>query len=146
MPSVALLSERDVRDPREVSPPPLPAERPQPPPWTEEVALRLLSFLDLEPDWDSFGASTPRQDAIEAAFELLMLVARPSTPAPQAVPTTDGGVQLEWHQYGIDLEVEVHSPFRVGVLYENSRTGEVQEEALMADLTPLRHWLDQLSE
>jgi hypothetical protein len=61
------------------------------------------------------------------------------------VPTVDGGVQLEWHEAGIDLEVEVQSAFRFSVYFVDSKTGEVREEELMADLTPLRDWVALLS-
>jgi hypothetical protein len=146
MSALALLSEDDVRDPRDVSPPPPPVERPRRLEWADEIATRLVAFLDLEPNWDSFGAVPPRWEAVEAAYELLMLISDPTTPTPQVVPTTTGGVQLEWHQSGIDLEVEVNSAFRFSVLYENSSTGELREEELVADLTPLRAWVRRLSE
>lgn len=149
MQALALLSEDDVRDPRAFSPPPATDEIDTIrgwPGWAEEVAAQLVSFLDLQPNWASYGARTPRREAIEAAYELLMVLSEPATPAPQVVPTSRGGVQLEWHCSGIDLEVEVSSPFRFGVLYENSRTGEVREDELITDLTPLRSWIGLLSE
>ena len=146
MSALALLSEYDVRDPQEISPTPTVSERETAPDWAEELANCLVAFLHLESGWDSYGAPTPRREAVVAAYELLMMIADPRTPAPQAVPTSRGGVQLEWHEYGIDLEVEVHSAFRFDVFYANSSTGETSEEELMADLTPLRTWIERLSE
>ena len=29
-------------------------------------------------------------------------------PAPDVVPTYEGGVQFEWHRNGIDIEIEIH--------------------------------------
>lgn len=142
----SLLSEHKVRDPYEVAPALTISDRETAPAWTEELARQLAAFLDLETGWDSYCATAPRLDAVAAAYELVMMLASIQTPPPQAVPTIRGGVQLEWHDRGIDLEVEVHSPFRFEVFYQNARTGEVREEDLMTDLRPLRNWIELLSE
>jgi len=142
---VALLSEADVRDPRESSPHSATEELLTDPPWFGQVFERLVALFALSPGWDSYGAVAPRPDAIEAAFDLLLQLSSPAMPEPQVVPLASGGVQLEWHQPAIELEIEVHSPFRFDVFYENRETGDTREEELMADLSPLRSWVDQLS-
>lgn len=117
---------------------------PELPLWAMEVADRLGQLLSLQSGWDSYSASPVQVSAVETALELALLLAEPSTPAPQAVPTVTGGVQLEWHCSGIDLEIEVHSRYKFGVYYENARTGEICEADFMADLGQLRDWVRQL--
>lgn len=48
----------------------------------------------LQKDWNGHGAEPPTQVAIDAAFTAV------------AVPTGRGGVQVEWHVGGMDIEVE----------------------------------------
>jgi hypothetical protein len=47
-------------------------------------------------------------------FALIVLndVMRTHTPIPQVVPSGTGGVQLEWHQKGIDLELYIAAPYQ----------------------------------
>ena len=145
MSGLALLSENYVRNPT-IEAVPVTAEKLHLPVWTRNIEDRLVSFLSLEKGWDAYDAPPPDFDAVVAAFDLLMMISEDSTPAPQVVPTPNGGVQLEWHERGIDLEIEVRSEFQFDVFYENLRTGEVREEEIMADLTPLRNWVGLLSQ
>jgi hypothetical protein len=52
----------------------------------------------LKPGWDSYGAPPISPDAIASARAWLAGV--------QIVPTSHGGVQLEWHRHGVEVEVE----------------------------------------
>jgi hypothetical protein len=55
----------------------------------------------------------------------------PTSPAPRVVPLSSGGLQLEWHRQGIDLEVvfERHEQ-RFFYYYRNRLTGEESEKEL----------------
>jgi hypothetical protein len=46
-------------------------------------------------------------DSCETAVRLLVSLAIPAPPTAQIVPLADGGVQLEWHAGGNDIEIEV---------------------------------------
>ena len=88
--------------------------------------LRLLELLKLPANWDNEGALPIRLENVLAAIDISRDVMQSTTPAPSVVPTNRGGVQLEWHTGGLDLEVEIVSPTRVVVLigsweYEVSR-------------------------
>ena len=55
----------------------------------------------------SAGAKPADTLAIKSTLELLTKILANDTPPPSVVPTWDGGVQVEWHRNGIDLEIEV---------------------------------------
>ena len=74
--------------------------------WRRAVDAQLQSLGDLEPGWDSYGAPTIGAGAIANARRLAARMARPPVPAPSAVPTINGTVQLEWHTESYDAEVE----------------------------------------
>ena len=71
-------------------------------------AIQSLSHLhQLESCWDGRTAEMLTDDACETAVRLLVSLAIPAPPTVQLVPLTDGGVQLEWHAGGNDVEIEV---------------------------------------
>lgn len=78
----------------------------------------------LTPGWDSYGAPAINPRAIARARQWLESVAM--------VPTSEGGVQLEWHSEGHDVEMEFHpdggmSPW-VSASRPRAATGEPSEE------------------
>src|SRR5438552_408831 len=114
----------------------LPANMPSPE-WLTQCDATLDELLALPPNWNSYEAAAVRPSAIRTAKHLLAKVIRSNTPQPAIVPTIPGGVQLEWHTHGIDLEIEIVPPCRVHVFYENAserREWELQSEGDFARL------------
>jgi hypothetical protein len=67
---------------------------------------QMLGLLELAEDWDSYGAPPISPGAVGFALAYLARAMRPETPAPAVVPSPSGGLQFEWHDQGVDLEVE----------------------------------------
>lgn len=105
--------------------------------WLEPTVERLNRLLRLPDNWDLEGASRVIPRAAIAALELLGATARRDTPAPSIVPTEEGGVQLEWHLRGIDLEVEVAPSGRVRGSFADSADDSEWEADLTSVVTPL---------
>ena len=63
------------------------------------VADRIRALSKLEPNWDSYGSPQIEPMVVERALSFIGGV--------QAIPTTKGGIQFEWHQYGWDIEIEL---------------------------------------
>ena len=61
---------------------------------------------NLKANWDSYGAVPIDERAIQKAYEIWRLL--PGR-AFQVVPTSDGGVQLEEHRDGFDIEITVNA-------------------------------------
>lgn len=67
----------------------------------------LASLSTLPDDWDGYGAATISDAALAVVRAL------------HVVPTVNGGVQIEWHANGWDVEVEVSKDgIPTGVLME----------------------------
>ncbi len=113
--------------------------------WLRETSEALNSLLELPPNWDSYGAAAIDPRCTAYALELLGSTMRDHSPAPAVVPTSRGGVQLEWHMRGLDLEIEVCSPGVSHVLYENRQTGTKWEGEVAADVSELRELVSKLS-
>ncbi|MCW2542037.1 MAG: hypothetical protein JWN95_3762 [Frankiales bacterium] len=79
------------------------------PAWLDAVATRVSHLLRLPQDW-----AGPNSRPIEPRLaETLIVDVLPrilpanTDAAPHIVPLVDGGLQLEWHQGGWDVEVEL---------------------------------------
>lgn len=108
-----------------------------PPAWLEPTIYALCSLLKLEDGWDSYEGQSINPNCVKASLELASTVLRDDSPNPSVVPTSRGGIQLEWHTGGVDLEVEFVSPSRLIGFFEDQRTGTKWEKDLTFDLRPL---------
>ena len=121
------------------------------PSWLPDVVNSLNSLLVLEDNWDSYGAQKIDAKATIAAIQVLLSVMEEETPQPSIVPTPLGGVQLEWHRFGIDLEVEITPSMRYLISY-NDETDETEfdedntDNHLMQDVRPLLALVDQITQ
>jgi hypothetical protein len=85
-----------------------------------------------------------RFDIAYFAFELLKRVCRASTPAPSIAPLPSGGLQIEWHQDDIDIELAIQTPNTVDVWIGNLGNGEETELALTNNFIFLDPWIAKL--
>ena len=104
---------------------------------------QMIELLELPPGWNSYNARPIKKENVNFAVDLLGQTMRVDTPAPNVIPMVRGGVQLEWHTRGIDLEVSIYSPGKFSVVAEDARGGTPAEGAL--DLASLRQWVERLS-
>lgn len=119
------------------------AEEPR---WRERTVLGLAKILGLSAGWDSYGAPRIQTRAVNLALHLLESAARDDAPAPIVVPTSDGGVQLEWHAWGLDVELEVPPQETPQLLFRDRRSAQEWEREVGADLGPLSEVLKILAE
>lgn len=86
----------------------LPAWAPVPPLPSSGPRLRSSLFepvarlVELMPDWDGYQGKAPSVASLNLAVRVL--AALPSqVPDPRVLPSTDGGVLLEWETSGVEL-------------------------------------------
>ena len=115
-------------------PRPLPPELAAPPSWNGRepawfgpTRRSLQEALQLPENWNSYGARPVDPDLATSALKLLVTVAPADAPPPIVVPTTRGGILLEWHMWGIDLEIETLTAASFHVFYEDEREGHEWE-------------------
>jgi hypothetical protein len=76
------------------------------PDWLIPNLKRSVRLLFLPANWDLDGGKTIERRSINAAINALFEVMHENSSTPQWLPTSEGGVQLEWHEGGVDLEIE----------------------------------------
>jgi hypothetical protein len=109
--------------------------QPQLGPWLGQVLEGVLNVLDLEENWDGYGGRPVRPAAVRAALDLLKGEMRYRSAPPAVVPTSSGGIQLEWHERGIDFEIEVDPDGGVTMVYEDDERG-IDWEGTLAEGRP----------
>jgi hypothetical protein len=67
------------------------------------------------------------------------------TPAPFLVPTSSGGIQMEWHLKGIDVEIETLSGHSLAVYFYDSINGVEWQKEVTSDWTIIGDVLSCLS-
>jgi hypothetical protein len=109
----------------------------QPPVWSSHALDRLRRLVDLPTGWDGHdGKPTTAASAIHA-LEILGRIMRPGLPLPSIMPLSNGGVQLEWHRKGWDVEMEIVGGRPIAVFTHNLATGVDEDLEIGADLSPL---------
>jgi hypothetical protein len=89
-------------------------------PWQVAVVQKLAAFARQPRGWDGYKGEPLRPDAGFFALQVLVDVMSEGIPVPHLVPTSSGGVQIEWHRGGWDIEVDIQGAYdaKVWVYFE----------------------------
>ena len=94
----------------------------------------------------SAGAKRTDISAIRSMLMLLPKILANDTPTPNVVPTWDGGVQVEWHRNGVDLEIEVSTNREPEYYFFDHRSNEEVEGKVRGNLEQLSKYVKKLSQ
>lgn len=76
------------------------------PTWLSPIVERLSDMGGLSPGWGGPATIPPTPVAVFACLSGLQAFMPHAVVVPAILPTASGGIQLEWHCGGWDLEVE----------------------------------------
>ena len=107
--------------------------------WLVSTSDRINELVRLPLGWDGHDGRPVNFDVADFAVQFLLQTLEPDGPAPLVVPLSYGGLQLEWHEQGIDLEIEVEAPNRIFVSFEDGESGEEFEQEFSTDYTEVTH-------
>lgn len=97
--------------------------------WFREAVAQVEELTTLAGDWNTYGAAPVDATAATQAVRFLVDNAYAELARPAIVPLSEGGIQIEWHRGGIDLEISF-SDAEPGVYFEDVTTGESEEAPL----------------
>jgi hypothetical protein len=115
------------------------------PAWFFPTLNALAKVLALPSNWDSYGGRSTDFRAFSGALHTLDRVMGKDTTVPTVVPTAEGGIQLEWHTRGIDLEIEIPPTGPPYVSCQNRQDNTEWEGGLSTNLEQLRGVVSGLS-
>jgi hypothetical protein len=116
-----------------------------PPSWLSDLLGRLCALGELPSNWDSYGGLPIEPSCAVGAAGLMLSLMDRTTPIPSLVPTNRGGIQLEWHENGVDLEIEVSTASGIRALFEDLETGHEEQFTVANDLGRLTPLMQRLS-
>ena len=105
--------------------------------WLSPTLRTMSDILELEDNWNSYGAPPIGPVCVLTALEFLKDAMADDTPTPSVVPTSCGGVQIEWHVNSVDLEIEFYPNGKVGCWYETEEWGESFDDDDVKNLATL---------
>ncbi|MEX1164959.1 MAG: hypothetical protein WEB03_15420 [Nitriliruptor sp.] len=97
-----------------------------------EFGQVIGQILQLRPGWAGPGSEAVTDNAIVGILEFIRRRLPLSSPRPSVVPTALGGLQLEWHLPGLDVEVEFDAAGRAcdAAVADERRGIQVSSDAL----------------
>jgi hypothetical protein len=113
--------------------------------WQIEITERICDYASRSSGWDGYAAPPVKWDAGMFALNVLNSVMQNRTPLPQVVPTPVGGLQLEWHEKNIDLEIHVTAPYEIELWFQDHLTGDMVSVELTSDLSPIQTAIQTLT-
>jgi hypothetical protein len=75
--------------------------------WYSKAAESVNALLALRRGWDSYGALPTSEHVARKAIDILIDLVGEGARMPAIVPASNGGIQLEWHNSGRDVEIEI---------------------------------------
>jgi hypothetical protein len=117
------------------------------PAWEREIVSTLCRYLELPTGWDSYGGRPLRYDTGMFALQVLSSIMTESIPLPSVVPVGCGGVQFEWHQNGLDVELYIAAPYDCELsVYDHLTDGPQQVIPITDDFAVLIEFIRQLAD
>ncbi len=109
------------------------------PTWLYPTLDRLQHLSRLSDNWDSYGGRPLTDEAVFTSLSVIARLLSDESVPPAIVPTSEGGVQLEWHREGDELEIRVAPGGEISAFRFNEAAGEAAEvdRVGLSNLTPL---------
>jgi hypothetical protein len=113
-------------------------------PWYRAALARISDLTALAVGWNGYDAREVKADMAIDAAAFLAKVAFPGIAPPSITPLADGGVQVEWHRGGLDIEI-AFSDDEPGLYIEDRQGGEI-ELSLTEAVSAIASYLPRLQE
>ena len=103
--------------------------------WLVDITDEMRSYLELAPNWDSYGGGPVREEIVDRAILIAEIMARFGFSQPTVCPEPSGGVLLEWEHSGRALAVDLDGNEGISFVYESP--GEPESEGDFQDFMSL---------
>jgi len=98
------------------------------PGWLDNALRALNAASALPQNWDTYGARPVNQRTLEYALQVLVEIMKDTSPSPEILATSHGGIQFLWNAPDRELKVAVNAPYRGEYYYCDESKKEEEEE------------------
>lgn len=117
------------------------------PDWRQAAERRLNQIIRLPAGWDGHQGKPVNATIASYAYRLLeALLVRPGVPLASITPLSYGGLVLEWHRKGWDVEIEIDAPASHHVYTHELASGTERELWLGLRLDQLRDIIGKIAD
>jgi len=113
--------------------------------WLTSALADVARIAELPQDWDGYGSAPLGIKEREHVTKLLSSIDNADLPAPNVVPISGGGIQIEWQHNARELELEIVEGSEDLMFLKVSSDGMMEENSYpIADSDRTRELLDWL--
>jgi hypothetical protein len=117
-----------------------------PAPWMSDALRAVNAFEELGPGWDGGDGPVPSTEVLQLARRIVVETAQVQIgQAPHIGPVPGGGVQIEWHLGGRDLELEILPDLSLGLLAIDGERVFAQEVSIVERVPKARALVEWLT-
>lgn len=95
--------------------------------WSGRLFVDIDALLRLPPGWNSHNAAPVPPDAAATALDIVVRALLEGAPYPHITPLSSGGLQVEWHEPDLEIEVAIDHEGVVTVWSNDAQTGTETE-------------------
>ena len=115
--------------------------------WQRPAERKLLELLRLPHGWDGHSGKPTNPVIAEYTYRLLeILMLRQGVPLPIITPLSYGGIIIEWHRKGWDIEIEIDAPASHHVFARELATGKENSYRLGLRLKELGTTIEKIKD
>lgn len=113
--------------------------------WLQALMPHLQELVRLPIGWDGYRGRPTSFACASFTAQILVRLCREDLAPPALVPGSDGSVQIEWHENGYDVELDVQAPNHVIAKRYDLVSDQDEEIPLSNDFTDIIGWIDALT-
>ena len=93
----------------------------------EQASAAIAELTELASGWDGYDGVPVRPQVAKHAFEFLKAIGKHTHFAPDVIPLSDGGMQLEWFVGVYEVEVVIAPDLATQIFFECTSDGRSEE-------------------
>jgi hypothetical protein len=114
--------------------------------WRLMAEDRLRKLQRLEVGWDGHTGRPVAVSTVYFVLDVLEQIMLPGVPMPSLMPLSNGGLQIEWHRNGWDVEIEVARPNHLHFWAYDISGDREHEFDVSEDIAPLFEFVSYIAD
>lgn len=94
--------------------------------WLASIEGEMQSYLDLAPNWDTYGGGPAPKEIVDTAVMIARIMAEYGFSRPAICPESSGGILLEWEEPDRALTVDLDGNEGFSFAYESPGRPELE--------------------